>query len=92
MFKKRIDSPTYGFYLAHIRSGFDPAVRHFGLHILEDAIKFRWNNFEPNQKKEFKTVMFELYRNVSNQMLGERMLKHVLIAVVERIFRELMIF
>lgn len=37
-----------------------PVMRHFGLQLLEHAIKFRWKFIFPNEKKELKSSIMEL--------------------------------
>ena len=40
----RKDAPILGYVLAHSQSGYTDIVRHFGLGLLEEAVRFRWND------------------------------------------------
>ncbi|XP_047459747.1 exportin-5 [Mugil cephalus] len=65
-------------------------VRHFGLQILEQVIKFRWNNMQQQEKVQLKECSMQLLSNGTHSILEEEShIKDVLSRiVVEMIKRE----
>ncbi|XP_035519546.1 exportin-5 isoform X3 [Morone saxatilis] len=65
-------------------------VRHFGLQILEQVIKFRWNNMQQQEKVQLKECAMQLLSNGTHSILEEEShIKDVLSRIiVEMIKRE----
>eukprot|EP00095_Tigriopus_kingsejongensis_P004335 snap_masked-scaffold1460_size40381-processed-gene-0.0 protein:Tk04335 transcript:snap_masked-scaffold1460_size40381-processed-gene-0.0-mRNA-1 annotation:"PREDICTED: exportin-5" len=62
-----------------------PVVRHFGLKIIEDAIKLRWNDMSPEQKLDLKNGSMEL---VASSGLSEPThIKHAVAKLVVEIIK-----
>ncbi|XP_032409828.1 exportin-5 [Xiphophorus hellerii] len=75
----------------HLADKSQPAVvRHFGLQILEQVIKFRWNNMQQQEKVQLKECAMQLLTTGTHSILEEE--SHVKDAlsriVVEMIKRE----
>ncbi|EDQ91523.1 uncharacterized protein MONBRDRAFT_31509 [Monosiga brevicollis MX1] len=55
--------PRVGLYLASIQEPsllqrtHDPTIRFFGLQLLLHCIQYRWNDYQPEEKEEMKTVI-----------------------------------
>ncbi|XP_051284950.1 exportin-5 [Dicentrarchus labrax] len=65
-------------------------VRHFGLQILEQVVKFRWNNMQQQEKVQLKECAMQLLSNGTHSILEEEShIKDVLSRIiVEMIKRE----
>jgi hypothetical protein len=52
--------------LAHIENNQSLILRHFGLHLLENAIKFKWNDriYNNDDKQQIKQAIIELVERV----------------------------
>ena len=48
-----------------------PVARHFGLKLLEDAIKLRWNNMEPEQKLFLKESVMKMIGEGAADLMTE---------------------
>ncbi|RUS23456.1 hypothetical protein BC937DRAFT_86141 [Endogone sp. FLAS-F59071] len=55
-------SPLYGHALAHKDNCHPDVARHFGLGLIEDAIRFRWNDgtYGPSEKKKIRLAVVDL--------------------------------
>lgn len=62
--KDTTQGPSVGFALASNHSS-PPVVRHFGLSMLEHAIKHKWAYFSPEQTSWIRGWVLELAQNVS---------------------------
>ncbi len=60
-----------GLHLAASASGRDPVVRHFGLKILEDVIRLRWNEMAPEEKVFLKESAMRLAAEGTADLLAE---------------------
>lgn len=49
----------------------NPMVRHFGLKILEDTIKLRWNEMAPEQKFFLKENVMKMIASGTNNLMSE---------------------
>jgi len=58
-----------GFFLANINNS--PVVRHFGLKILEDIVKMRWNEMSGEEKLFIKEHLLKLVEKGTNPLLTE---------------------
>lgn len=58
-------TPLFSVTCIHKDSNNSELVRHFGLHVLEYMVKFRWNDFQQNLKEELKQLTLQLIQNVS---------------------------
>lgn len=63
--KKQPDAPRYGFTLAS-HQGREPAVRHFGLSLLEYALRYRWDDYSKEQADTLRGWILNLARDVSD--------------------------
>lgn len=62
--KKQPDAPQHGFSLANDKSQ-EPAVRHFGLSLLEYALRYRWEDYSQEQADTLRGWILNLARDVS---------------------------
>jgi exportin-5 len=55
--------------LAHIENNQSLILRHFGLHLLENAIKFKWNDkiYSNEEREQIKQAIIELVERVSRK-------------------------
>ena len=60
-----------GFYL--VSSNSSPMVRHFGLKILEDVVKARWNNMVPEEKVFIKENLMKLMASGTGHITVEHL-------------------
>ena len=60
-----------GFYL--VSSSESPIVRHFGLKILEDVVKARWNNMTGEEKVFIKENLMALMSNGTGHLTVEHL-------------------
>ncbi|CAB5190001.1 unnamed protein product [Rhizophagus irregularis] len=72
--KDHLSSPIYGRYLAHIENNQSLILRHFGLHLLENAIKFKWNDriYNNDDKQQIKQAIIELVERGTLDILTEQ--------------------
>ena len=61
--KKQPDAPQHGFSLANDH-GQPPAVRHFGLSLLEHALRFRWQDYSQEQADTVRGWIIQLARDI----------------------------
>ncbi|RIA99086.1 armadillo-type protein [Glomus cerebriforme] len=68
-------SPIYGRYLAHSENNLSPMSRHFGLHLLENAVKFKWNDgtYNNEEKHQIKQAIIELIERGIQDILTEQL-------------------
>lgn len=62
--KKQPDAPQHGFALASNQNQ-QPAVRHFGLSLLEYALRYRWEDYSKEQADTLRGWILSLARDVS---------------------------
>lgn len=62
--KKQVDAPQHGFSLANDISQ-QPAVRHFGLSLLEYALHHKWEEFSQDQADTLRGWVLSLARDIS---------------------------
>jgi exportin-5 len=61
--KRHPDAPSHGHTLALDRS--QPAqLRHYGLTLLENSIRYRWDEYSPAQAASLRAAVIELAQNV----------------------------
>jgi len=61
--KKQPDAPQHGFTLANDQSQ-EPAVRHFGLSLLEYALRYRWEDYTQEQAATLRAWVIGLAKDV----------------------------
>lgn len=59
------NAAEYGALLAAHTSNHSDPVRHFGLHVLEHSIRYRWDELGDKQKEDLKTTVLELTSKVN---------------------------
>ncbi|KAI6625150.1 hypothetical protein MCOR07_003075 [Pyricularia oryzae] len=57
-------SPSVGFNLAQVK-GKEPIIRHYGLSLLEHAIKHKWGDYSGEQLEYLRSWVLQLAENVS---------------------------
>ncbi|KAH0085238.1 nuclear import and export protein Msn5, partial [Aureobasidium melanogenum] len=62
--KKQSDAPQHGYSLASDPSQ-QPAIRHFGLSLLEFALRYRWEDYGQNEADTLRSWILNLAQNVS---------------------------
>ncbi|GBC05152.1 hypothetical protein RclHR1_06060010 [Rhizophagus clarus] len=72
--KDHLSSPIYGRYLAHIENNQSTILRHFGLHLLENAVKFKWNDriYNNEEKQQIRQIIIELVERGTLDILTEQ--------------------
>ncbi|KAL8951121.1 MAG: hypothetical protein Q9222_002893 [Ikaeria aurantiellina] len=65
-FKSDDEAPYHGYSLAEDKSQ-SPIVRHYGLSLLEDAIRRRWTNYTPEQSAALRNWELSLAQSVTDQ-------------------------
>ncbi|RUS23455.1 hypothetical protein BC937DRAFT_86141 [Endogone sp. FLAS-F59071] len=67
-------SPLYGHALAHKDNCHPDVARHFGLGLIEDAIRFRWNDgtYGPSEKKKIRLAVVDLVFRGTNDIMEEK--------------------
>ncbi|KAL2263309.1 hypothetical protein VTK26DRAFT_7292 [Humicola hyalothermophila] len=60
------DAPSHGFNLAFSRPQ-EPIVRHYGLSLLENAVKHKWEEYSPDHQEMLRTWVLQLADAVSAQ-------------------------
>ena len=72
-------SPIYGRYLACAENNQLPIVRHFGLQLLENVVKYKWNDgpYDNKEKQQIKQAVIELVEKVfkKNDVFFEKLQK-----------------
>jgi exportin-5 len=59
-------APEHGFTLSSDRTK-APIVRHYGLSLLEHAVKHRWNEYSPDQREYLRSWVLQLCHGVSKE-------------------------
>ncbi|RUP51649.1 armadillo-type protein [Jimgerdemannia flammicorona] len=84
-------SPLYGYKLAHKDSGYPGQVRHFGLGLIEEAVRFRWNDgtYGPPEREKIRNDIIDLVsKGINDGMVEERYIKtkiaHIFVEVAKR--------
>lgn len=79
------NAPFIGHELAADRSHPAP-VRHFGLHLIESAAKYRWNTYTADQTEALKSWIVDLAQNASEDDLPflRNKIAHVWAEIVKR--------
>lgn len=62
--KTRGDAPSHGFSLASGGSQ-EPVVRHYGLSLLEYAVKHKWSEYDTNQREFLRGWILQLAQGVA---------------------------
>ncbi|KAI5196351.1 hypothetical protein E4T39_07845 [Aureobasidium subglaciale] len=62
--KKQADAPQHGYSLASDSSQ-QPAIRHFGLSLLEYALRYKWEDYDQNQAETLRSWILNLAQDVS---------------------------
>lgn len=62
--KALAEAPQHGFTLASNKS-LSPMLRHYGLSLLEHAVKHRWAEYSPEQAQTLRDWILQLSQNVS---------------------------
>ncbi|KAK3690039.1 armadillo-type protein [Podospora appendiculata] len=60
------EAPSHGFTLA-LASSQAPIVRHYGLSLLEHAIKHKWAEYTPDERQYLRGWILQLSENVSKE-------------------------
>ena len=86
--KEDARSPLIGHHLAHFSRNFDSTVRYFGLTLLENAVRFKWQDYGDNERLQIREAIVDLVRN-GLQPTGEKKfirekLAHIVAEVAER--------
>lgn len=63
--KKQLDAPQHGFALASDTNQ-QPAIRHFGLSLLEFALRYRWEDYSQEQADTLRGWVLTLARDVAD--------------------------
>ncbi|RUS30565.1 hypothetical protein BC938DRAFT_479239 [Jimgerdemannia flammicorona] len=65
-------SPLYGYKLAHKDSGYPGQVRHFGLGLIEEAVRFRWNDgtYGPPEREKIRNDIIDLVSKVGDVIIS----------------------
>ncbi|KAK3989669.1 putative importin beta-related nuclear transport receptor [Cladorrhinum sp. PSN332] len=64
--KSLADAPSHGFKLAFDRSQ-PPIVRHYGLSLLEHAVKHKWSEYSPEHQSYLRNWVLQLSDSVSRE-------------------------
>ena len=64
--KKSEKCNEIGRHLFNCNNGFSDIIRHFGLTLLEDTIRLRWNELNQEQKLSFQQIVCDVLLNVSH--------------------------
>ncbi|KAK3305497.1 armadillo-type protein [Chaetomium strumarium] len=62
--KTLVEAPSHGFELAFRRTQ-EPIVRHYGLSLLEHAVKHKWEEYSPEHREYLRTWVLQLAEMVS---------------------------
>lgn len=62
--KKQPDAPQHGYTLASDASQ-QPAIRHFGLSLLEFALRYKWDEYGQSEAETLRSWILNLAQNVS---------------------------
>ncbi|KAK4236933.1 armadillo-type protein [Achaetomium macrosporum] len=62
-------APSHGFNLAFRRPQ-DPIVRHYGLSLLEHAVKHKWEEYSPEHREYLRTWVLQLAETISAEDPG----------------------
>ncbi|KAJ3297020.1 hypothetical protein HK104_000937 [Borealophlyctis nickersoniae] len=75
LLQERPESPLLGQHLAHKDNGYPEKVRHFGLSLLENGIRFRWNDgsYGDAEREQLKEAVVDLVQNGLHDMRTEKM-------------------
>ncbi|KAL8711046.1 MAG: hypothetical protein Q9220_004427 [cf. Caloplaca sp. 1 TL-2023] len=65
-FKSDDEAPYHGYSLAVDKSQ-SPIVRHYGLSLLEDAIRHRWSHYTPEQSAALRDWELDLAKSITDQ-------------------------
>jgi len=60
------EAPQHGFALA-LEKSHAPILRHYGLSLLEHAVKHRWSEYSPEQAQYLRGWILQLAQNVSEE-------------------------
>ncbi|THX84364.1 hypothetical protein D6D04_02488 [Aureobasidium pullulans] len=63
--KKQPDAPQHGYTLASDASQ-QPAIRHFGLSLLEFALRYKWDEYGQSEAETLRSWILNLAQNVSD--------------------------
>lgn len=63
--KSEKEAPFHGFKLAHDRT-LEPVVRHFGLLLLENALRYSWPDYTVSESTTVRNWILSLAENVTN--------------------------
>ncbi|KAF8539445.1 armadillo-type protein [Trichophaea hybrida] len=63
--KSEKEAPFHGFKLAHDRT-LEPVVRHFGLLLLENALRYSWPDYTVSESTTVRNWILSLAENVNN--------------------------
>ena len=58
-----VDSGQLGFYLVQ-NAVLPPAVKHFGLHLVEHVVRQRWNELERSYRSQLQAAFVEVLKSV----------------------------
>ena len=64
--KNRGDAPSHGFTLASVKTQ-APIVRHYGLSLLEHAVKHKWAEYTEGEREYLRGWVLQLSENVSKE-------------------------
>jgi exportin-5 len=84
--KEDPSAPVYGHYLAHKSHQQTDVVRHFGLGLLEDSVRFRWTAYTAQEQLKIRHAVVDLVASGMHDILNE---KRFIKEKVARIFAEL---
>ncbi|KAI9105243.1 armadillo-type protein [Phlyctochytrium arcticum] len=72
--KNNPQSPIWGFHLANKQNNHPDIVRHFGLSLLENSVRFKWNDgtYSDTDREQIRNSIVDLARNGTHDIMTER--------------------
>ncbi|TPX64131.1 hypothetical protein SpCBS45565_g06113 [Spizellomyces sp. 'palustris'] len=72
--KDNPQSPLWGHYLAHKQNSQPDILRHFGLSLIENAVRFKWNDgsYSDQDRAELRDAVVDLVTNGTHEIFVER--------------------
>ncbi|CAG8543462.1 378_t:CDS:10 [Acaulospora morrowiae] len=66
-------APHYGQFLATKNNGQSDIVRHFGLQLIENSVRFHWNNYDQSEREQIKQYVIDLVQQGTHDILTEKL-------------------
>lgn len=71
--KEHSEAPLLGHHLCHQNQAYPDEIRHFGLSLIENAIRFKWNDgsYSDKDRGQIRDLVLDLVKNVNTCMSSD---------------------